>query len=188
MNAPRLKLTLLLAGVALAGGAFLAWTQPWFEIALGDGPVLSVAGDVAAGAVAALALTTLVLTAALSIAGPVFRVILGVLEAALGALIVLSGAIALGDPIGVSASQISAATGVSGDSAVTALVAAVSVTAWPAAAIVAGALLAVLGVAVVATAARWPGSGRKYSAVRLESADGSTIDDWDALSRGDDPT
>lgn len=188
MSARRLKVTLLLAGVALAGAAFLAWTQPWFSIVIDEGPVLTVAGDVAAGAVSALALTTLVLIAALSIAGVVFRVILGVLEAALGVLIVLSGALALADPIGASADQITAATGVSGDSSLAALVASVSVTAWPVVATVAGALLAVVGVAVVATAARWPGSGRKYSAVRLESTDGSTIDDWDALSRGDDPT
>lgn len=188
MTARRLKLGMLLAGLGLSGLVFLGWTQTWFTIALDDGPTLTVAGDVAAPALSTLALTCLVLNGALSIAGPVFRVILGLLEALLGVTVVLSGVLALADPVKASAAAISDATGVAGADSISALVASVSVAAWPWVATVAGALLVVLGVAVVAAAGRWPGSGRKYSAVRLAAEDGSSVDDWDSLSEGHDPT
>jgi len=63
-------------------------------------------------------------------------------------------------------------------------------TAWPILALVAGALLIATGLLVVATARRWPGATRKYQTVRLAPADGArtSVDDWDALSGGDDPT
>lgn len=188
MSASRLKLALIVSGVALAAFTVLAWTQTWFAIELNNGPTLDVRGDTAAGAVSALALTALALNGALAIAGPVFRVVLGVLEISVGGTIVLSGVMALGDPIVASSVAISQATGVSGASAVAAAVHSVGSTPWPVVSTVTGALLVLLGPTVAVTASRWPVSGRKYSAVRLESADGSTIDDWDALSRGDDPT
>ena len=198
MNARRLKASLLLSGVVLAGLAFLSWTQPWFVIDLSDGRTLVVSGDLAAGAVSALALTCLVLNGALTIAGPVFRVVFGALEALIGATLVVVSSLALGSPVTASAAPLSDATGVSGNDSLAALVASVSVTAWPWVSVSAGVLLVALGVAVLASAARWPGSGRKYGAVRMQTLDGvtvdgmsidaSNIDDWDALTRGDDPT
>jgi hypothetical protein len=184
----RLKLTLLLAGLALSGLVFLGWTQAWFSIVVVDGPTLSIGGDVAAPALSTLALTCLVLNGALSIAGPVFRVILGVLEAMLGVTVVFSGVLAIADPVKASAATISDATGVAGGESIAGLVSSAVITAWPWVATVAGALLVVIGVVVVATAGRWPGSGRKYSAVRLAAEDGGSVDDWDALSEGRDPT
>ena len=189
MTPRRLKLILLLAGLALSGLVLLGWTQTWFLVTIVDGPTLGVAGDVAAPALSTLALTCLVLTGALSIAGPFFRVVLGVLEALLGVTVVLSGALALAHPVSSSAAVVSDATGVAGAESIAALVASVSITAWPWVATVAGSLLVLLGVAVVATATRWPGSGRKYSAVRLASTEKrDAVDDWDALSEGNDPT
>jgi uncharacterized membrane protein (TIGR02234 family) len=188
VNARRLKLVLLVAGLGLSGLVFLAWTQTWFLIALDEGPTLNVAGDVAAPALSTLALTCLVLNGALSIAGPVFRVILGALEALLGVTVVFSGVLALADPVKASAASVSEATGVAGAEALGALVASVSTAAWPWVATAAGALLVLLGVLVAATARRWPGSGRKYSAVRLASAERDAVDDWDSLSDGNDPT
>ena len=188
MTGGRVKLLLLLSGLALSGLIFLGWTQAWFFIDLDEGASLSIAGDVAAPALSALALTCLVLNGALSIAGPVFRVILGALESVLGATVVLSGVLALTDPVKASAAAVSDATGVSGGESIAALVTSLVITAWPWVATVAGGLLVILGVLVVGTAGRWPGSGRKYSAVRLESADGGSVDDWDALSEGHDPT
>ncbi len=193
MNARRLKASLLLSGVVLAGLAFLAWSQPWFAIDVSDGRTLVVSGDRAAGAASALALTCLVLNGALTIAGPIFRVVLGALEALIGATLVLVSSLALGSPVTASATSLSEATGVSGNDSLAALIASVSVTAWPWVSVVAGALLIALGFAVLASAARWPGSGRKYGAVRMQTPEGvtidaSNIDDWDALTRGDDPT
>ena len=193
MNPRRLKASLLISGVVLAGLALLAWTQPWVAIDLSDGRTLVVSGDRAAGAVSALALTCLVLNGALSIASHIFRLVLGALEALIGATLVLVSSLALGSPVTASAAALSEATGVSGNDSLGTLVASVSVTGWPWVSVAAGALLVALGVAVLASAARWPGSGRKYGAVRMQTLDGvtadaSNIDAWDALSRGDDPT
>jgi len=189
MSASRLRLSILLAGIALNGVIFLAWTQEWIAVILDDSTALSVAGDVAAPAVSTLALSGLVLIGALAIAGPFFRVVLGVLQALLGSTIVLSGAIAIAAPEAASSAVVTAATGVSGSETIDALVAQATLTAWPWASTVAGALLIALGVATVATARRWPGSSRKYSAVRTAAAEqGDPVQDWDALSSGDDPT
>ena len=189
MTGRRIKLYLLLGGIVVSGLVFLGWTQEWFSVVITEGPTLSVAGDVAAPALSTLALTTLVLVAALSIAGPFFRVVLGVLQTLLGATVVLSGVIALVDPVKASGASISDATGIAGNDPIHALVASVAVSAWPWVSTIAGALLAVIGVAVIATGRRWPGSSRKYSAVKLEpAAERSAVDDWDSLSDGSDPT
>lgn len=195
MTGKRLRLVTILAGLLLSGLTLIAWTQPWVSVTVINGPTLEVAGDVAAPALSTLSLAGLALVGALTVAGPVFRVILGVLEASLGALIVYSGLTALNDPIAASAPSITEVTGRSGIESIRTLVSAPSVTAWPIVTIVLGALLVMLAVAVLFTSRRWPASGRKYQAVRLEPADGETsnasssnVESWDALSGGDDPT
>jgi len=189
MTPARLKLLLLLAGVAFSGLALLSWTQPWFTLTLVDSQSLSVTGETAAPALTALALTGLVLVGALAIAGPFFRVVLGSLQALLGFTVGFSAVLAILDPVVASGADVTAATGVSGDLLVNE-VASYDGTAWPWFAVAAGALLILTGFAVVATAKRWPGTGRKYQAVRVAPADGSrsSVDDWDALSGGNDPT
>lgn len=195
MTGKRLRLVTILAGLLLSGLTLIAWTQPWVSVTVINGPTLEVAGDVAAPALSTLSLAGLALVGALTVAGPVFRVILGVLEASLGALIVYSGLTALNDPIAAAAPSITEVTGRSGIESIRTLVSAPSVTAWPIVTIVLGALLVMLAVAVLFTSRRWPASGRKYQAVRLEPADGETsnasssnVESWDALSGGDDPT
>lgn len=189
MSPRRLRLTLMLAGVALNGLIFAGWTQQWLSVELQSGPVLRVDGDVAAPAVSTLALTGLALIGALAIAGPVFRVVLGALQALLGATIGLSAGLAIAGPVAASSAAVTKATGIAGDSSVAALVASAGVGAWPYLTLAAAALLVVLGVLTVAWARRWPASSRKYSAVRTEAvASGDAILDWDALSSGDDPT
>ena len=44
------------------------------------------------------------------------------------------------------------------------------------------------GLAIAVTSRAWPTSGAKYSRTRVETPDGTAIDDWDALTEGDDPT
>ncbi len=190
MSARRLKLILLLGGILVSGMVLLTWTQNWFVVVLETGGDLSVPGDAAAPALAALALSGAALGAALAIAGRVFRVVLGILEVAIGALVIYSASTALVDPVLASAGSITASTGVSGEESVRALVESLAVTPWSVIALVAGVLLAAAGLLVVVTSSRWPSSSRKYQAVRLESADGeeSSIGDWDSLSEGRDPT
>lgn len=186
----RLKLLGILAGAVTSALTLLAWTQQWFGLTLTTKQVLPVGGDVGGPALVALALAGLALVAALSIAGRFFGVVLGILEAAIGGLVVLTSALSIADPVKTSASVVTAATAVSGDGAVRELVASVSVTAWPWFAIVFGALTVIVGVFIAVTAPRWPDGSRKYRAVRLEQPDAEqdAVGTWDALSDGEDPT
>ena len=189
MTPRRLKLSLLLGSLVASGLVFLGLTQEWFSVAIVDGPLLSVQGDIAAPAVSTLALTCLVLIGALSIAGPFFRAVLGVLQILLGVAVVYSGVLALADPIAASASAISDATGIAGATSLPALVASLAVSAWPWVSTIGGGLISLLGLAVIVPSRRWPASTRKYNAVRVEPAEGRTaVDDWDSLSDGTDPT
>ena len=195
MSGSRLRMVLLGATAVLAGLILLAWSQPWFTLTLapgnGEDETLVVGGDVAAGGLAPLALTALALIAALAIAGPVFRIVLGVLEALVGACVVAVTLVSLTDPVAASASAVTASTGITGRESVAALVESVAVSAWPIVALVLGAALTLVGAFVAVTAPRWPASGRKYSRTRTAPVDGSDTDpiaEWDALSDGDDPT
>lgn len=204
MSPRRLKSTLLLAGIAANGLILIAWTQPWFTASLATdqtgGGTIVVGGDVAAPGLSALALAGLALVGALSIAGPAFRVVLGVLQALIGATVTLSSLLAIADPVSASAAAVTEATGVSGESSVAALVASVWASAWPYLAVALGLLGVALGVAIVVTVRRWPQSSRKYQAARFgeegrDAADPAdeprqpdAIADWDALSDGGDPT
>ena len=186
----RLKSTLLLCGLAISAVTLLSWTQQWFEITLDDGQSVSVGGDIAAQGLSALALAGLVLIGALSIAGRVFRVILGILQTAIGVTIAFSAFLAISNPVAVSATAISALTGVAGTVSVTALVTTISPSVWGWLALIAGILTIGHGLAITATAQRWPNSSKKYQQVGQKSAPttANSIDDWDALSKGDDPT
>lgn len=213
MQPRRVKSTVLLAGIVVNGLTLIAWTQGWFVITLvpglaGGEPLLA-GGDVAAGGLAALGLAGLALVGALSIAGPVFRIVLGVLQVLIGVTVTLSTVVAIGEPVQVSSRAITEATGVAGTDSVGDLVDSVAVQFWPWLAAVLGVAGIVLGVLIVLLSRRFPASSRKYQTVRFEAADADahgrdgdttaesgpaspreadTVADWDALSDGTDPT
>ena len=200
----RIKLALILGVLAASGIALLAWTQVWIlaDVATSGSARehLEVTGSTASPALTALALAGLALGGALTIAGPVIRVVLGLLEILLGVSVFLGAFLAVTDPAGASAAAVTAATGISGKESIDQAVIDPTVTAWPFVALAAAVAMALVGVAIVATARRWPGPTTRYQAVRLEparptddvdAAEASprdAVDDWDELSRGDDPT
>jgi hypothetical protein len=186
----RAKLGLILVGLALAAIVLAAWTQTWFTLTVSGVKPIVVDGSVAAPALTALALSQLVLLGAIAIAGPFFRVVLGVIQALVGVAIVASAAVSLADPVTASAASVTKATGVAGASSIAGLVdGGVVVTAWPWVSLVAGVLLMVAAVVIVITARSWPGSSsRKYTRVVAADAERTSVDDWDSLSGGDDPT
>lgn len=167
-------LTLLLIVVA-SGLVLLAATQTWFSVALTDtakhGTTIAVAGSAAAPALTALALAGLALTAALAIAGPVFRIVLALLGVLLGGSILFSAGSALADPLRASSSAVTTATGVAGEASVARLVHGVETSLWPWLAIVGGVLLLLGSAAVVVLSRLWPGSSRKYE-TRFQTSDG----------------
>jgi len=197
----RLKTLLILAVIAASGLALLAWTQVWAQVRLAAGggtqQVLDVAGSVAAPGLTALALAGLALAGALTIAGVVIRTVLGLLEVLLGASVMLSAALALWNPIGASSAAVTAATGIAGPESTRNAVDTATLTAWPFVALAAGLAMVLIGLTVCVSARRWPGATKRYDSTRLEpvagSSDDSTrprdaVDDWDGLTRGDDPT
>ncbi|TFD76634.1 Trp biosynthesis-associated membrane protein [Cryobacterium fucosi] len=213
MSARRLKLAVILLVLAASALALLAWTQVWITADApqpGTAPkALEVTGSTAAPGLTALALAGVALAGALTIAGPVIRVVLGLLEILLGFSVGLAAALALGDPAGASSALITAATGIAGSKSVTDGVVASVSTPWPYLALVAGVAMAAAGLTVLVTARRWPGPGSRYQAVRFEAADAAdgagrpaagasgdpatdpssdAVDDWDGLTRGEDPT
>jgi hypothetical protein len=190
MTPQRLRLSLLLSSAALSALTLLAWTQQWFVVVLVDGQRLPVDGQIAAAGLSALALAGLALVGALTIAGPVFRVVLGSVQLFLGATVLYSAVLVVIDPVAASAATISEATGIAGSESVAAVVASVEQSAWPWVTLIIGALIVIAGIGILATRRRWPVSSRKYQAVGLEPTDGerSSVDDWDALSDGGDPT
>ncbi|WP_232528787.1 Trp biosynthesis-associated membrane protein [Mycetocola zhujimingii] len=190
----RVKYTLMLLALALAGLTLIAWTQQWLTVALAA-PArdeLAVDGAVAAPALAALALASLALGAALAIAGIGFRYLLGILEVVLGASVALSAVLVFTDPVGAAGAAVTDATGIAGTESIAALVDSAAVTPWPAITLVLGIATAITGIGIVVTARSWPRSSKKYSAVRLEPVATAempdAVDSWDDLTRGDDPT
>lgn len=206
MTAARMRLPILVATILGSGLALLSWSQAWYELELADAATgssdaIAVPGSVASPALAALGLAGLALAAALAIAGPGIRIVLGVLELLLGGCVLLAAGISLGDPVAAVAPAVTDATGVSGSGPTAELVAAATATAWPSVAVAGGVLLVIAGIAVLVTGTRWPASSRRYRGARLADADeprsagdreraasDRAIDDWDELSRGDDPT
>jgi hypothetical protein len=193
MSVRRIKSLVIVSGLALSVLALISWTQPWFTLTLaGDSfaaHTITAQGDEAAPGLPALTLAALALIAALTLAGNIFRRVLGVLEVLIGASIVLAAVVALSDPVAASAKLVTKATGVSGEASVGSLVASVGQTPWPWIAAILGVLIALLGIALLAVGRRWPDSSRRFqaSAPSEDTAQG-TATDWDSLTGGTDPT
>lgn len=158
---------------------------------LSTGPI-EVTGQSAAPALSGLALAGLALAGALSIAPRVLRYILGALQAVLSAVSVTAVLPALADPVTAVASRVTEATGIQGDESVREIVESLDSSVWPTVSLVAAALGILAGVAVISTASRWPSGGRKFDSPVDGPAAAPVVrgreDDWDALSRGEDPT
>jgi uncharacterized membrane protein (TIGR02234 family) len=179
----------------LALAVFGTTTQTWMSVHLDSSQLgeavnrqdgLPVQGSKAATAVTALALVALAGGLAVSIAGRIARWIITAIIVAASAGIVAAAVTVLADPLAASQGSIAAATGIAGSSAQ------VSVTAFPAVAVVAGALLG-LGALLIIPASRFWKTRTKYDAApggrpSAPAGRADEIESWDRLSRGDDPT
>lgn len=184
---------LSLGGIAVAGGVgLMAGAQPWVSFMLdGTHELVPVTGHEINAALSPVAIALVAAALALTIAGPVFRRVLGGLVTLLGAGLVALTAGVIAAPLTAVTSTVTELTGISGTAATAAVVwSQLSVWAWVS--VVAGAVAALIGLLIVLFGGRWATGGRKYDtgAAAKKRADGGTdrISDWDALSDGDDPT
>ncbi|MFT6534001.1 MAG: putative membrane protein (TIGR02234 family) [Alpinimonas sp.] len=209
MTGQKVKSRILLLVAICAVLAMVAWSQTWLTLTLSQGigtdAPIPVTGQTMAPGLSALGLTGLALLAALSLAGPVFRIVLGTVQVALGAGIILSALGALNDAIALAAPALIDITGIQDIPALKALVLEQDLSPWPYVSVGIGIVTAIAGILILVTSRLWPRSGRKYAASippvdpggaslaaqpMVEDVDAShaRIDAWDDLSRGSDPT
>lgn len=181
----------------------IASTQTWLTVVLQDGAhhQLEVPGASAVPVLAPLSLAVLALGAALSIVGLALRYVFGALSIVIAAVLAwLTGRVVVEHPVSAVASVVTEATGIAGESSVETLIASIGATAWPGIALAAWIVLILTGGFVLATAHAWSRTGRRYRTADAVRASGPTgarphdaagsraIDDWDDLTRGEDPT
>lgn len=193
--------TAVLVGIVLAaallGTARATWITASVEAIGGGTTTVPVTGTDAAPAVLALAIVALAASLATAISSRLISVITGpvLILAGVGAL--AASLAARADPAARAASRIAESTGLLGRAGQSEL------TAWPTAAVLPAALLAVLGVLVLLSGPSWPrasryerdaaapagvpaGAAEPVTAASDPLADAAGT--WDMLSRGEDPT
>ena len=186
MTPARERMLVVLGGLLAGAGTVLASTQTFASaVVTGVRDPVVVAGSAAAPALAPLGIVALALGIALTIAGRAARIVLGAVLVLLGAGIIAASLPNVLDPAAGTGSAIVAATGVSDFAS---FVVSRTSTAWPLLAVVAGALAILLGLVVLIRGHRWSIGGRRYRADLPVSRSTDPISEWDALSRGGDPT
>ena len=178
-------LSLLGAGVLLAGGSRTWVTGTVNDAVLGASRIEGSGGEVASGVVA-LALVAAAAALASTTSGPVVRrvtlvalALAGLAEAGLAAMVLL-------DPSGALGAVAARSTGRTGSVETNA-----DVTAWPWLALVAGLVVTIAAVGGWVGAGSWRGLSARYEAPGTTStgARGQRVaSDWDRLDAGDDPT
>ncbi|WP_418906874.1 Trp biosynthesis-associated membrane protein [Glutamicibacter endophyticus] len=178
-------------------GMFTA-TRTWVSVTVQSStvqvPQIAVTGSEAAPSVTALCVVVLAGSLALLIAGKLVRWVILAISALAGLGVIIAGAGALADPVGAASGRVGEATGLS------TVTADYQLSAIPALAIVAGALILLYCVLALLAGSRSTASkrfNRQPSTTTGPAAPGSAapadrqsrrIDDWERLSRGEDPT
>jgi uncharacterized membrane protein (TIGR02234 family) len=188
VTAGRERLVAVLVLAALGAAAVLASTQTWVAVQLPNDRPLAVPGSSAAPALAPLGLVLLALAAALGIAGRGARLLLAAVAVLLGAGLGALAVPVLADPVGAASGAVTAATGIAGAASVRGAISAAAATGWPAVAAVVGALAALTGILLAVRSRRWPSGGRRYRPSAPRAATTDPVEEWDALTAGDDPT
>lgn len=204
------KMWVVLGVAVTAGLALFTATQQWLMLSLVQGAAtvdaLALTGQEMNPTLSPIAVAGLAAALALTIAGRVFRYLLGVLIIGFGAGIVLISVGILRDPLNSASTLLSEITGITG-AAQSGLLSASTVSAWPTVTLICGVALALIGVLVLATAHTWKQGGRKYEAstgAANEKASASPvvqaslghdpsrehdrISDWEMMSGGEDPS
>lgn len=184
---------LTLAGVALAGAvSLMAGAQTWVSFMLeGTHTLESAIGHDINPALSPVSIALVAAALALTIAGPVFRRVLGALVVLLGVGLVALTWTVLAAPLGSVSGAITELTGLTGGAAGSA-VTWIQVSPWVYVNLVVGCVAVLLGAVIIVLGGRWRAGGRKYNTEQVRGTatqDGpDRISDWDSLSSGDDPS
>lgn len=181
---------LTLGVIAIAGAVALgAGSQAWITFSLDGNTGEQSTGHDLNAALSPIAIAIVAAALALSIAGPVFRRVLGVLVAGLGGGVAALAAIVIADPEAALTARVTELTGLAGHAGFAA-VSSESLTVWSWVTLAAGVIAALAGLFVAVASGRWGTAGRKYesSSAKSPARSHDRISDWDSLSDGDDPT
>lgn len=195
----RTKFPLIAVLVLAVAGTLAAATQVWVALELREDAAafahFAVTGQQLNSSLSPVALAGLAAGLALTIAGRVFRFVLGAVVVLLGVAISAMSVGVLGNPVAVTSARLAEVTGLTGH-AQDALVLHASVSAWPTVSLILGVLTALSGAAVLLLAGRWREGGRKYRSASDGGAQGRTagiegvdrISEWDTQTSGEDPS
>lgn len=177
---------LLLAGLT-AAVAVPTWFRTTGTTALQGTVQIEAAGSQVAPAVLAAAVAILTAVAAVGLVGRVGRWVVAVVVVACGVLVVATTLGVTGDPVAAVTPVVAAETGVG------TLAGPVTTTLWPWLAVAAGVLDVVAGLWFVRASRAWSGPSRRHEVAPSRTSAGVAGEpdersDWDALSRGDDPS
>lgn len=183
----RWVLLLVLAGGLVGLVALPTWVVARGSNALESSVSVAVAGSRVAPQTPAAGLVLLAAAAAVALVGRTGRRVVAVVTAGAGVLVVVAGVAVLVDPRTAVSGAVAEVTGVvTGDPHA-------SVTVAPVVAVVVGALVVVLAAALGRAGGAWQQPSRRHerpgapgTATAADGADERS--DWDALSRGDDPS
>lgn len=182
-------------GFLLAGAlGIIASTQTWLTVERADaGEAILVPGASALPLLAPLSLAVLALGLALSIVGPIVRIVLGVLAVAASLFLGWTTVQLLtSEPVDAAAATVTETTGLAGDAAIADVVRTIELSTWPVATLIGWIILLAVSLLVIVTGRAWRSGGRRYrtdAAHETQTAGPvDAIDSWDDLSRGTDPT
>ncbi|MEZ0449192.1 Trp biosynthesis-associated membrane protein [Cellulomonas sp. ICMP 17802] len=176
-------LLLVLAGLT-AVVAVPTWFTTTGTTALQGTVTVHVAGSQVAPAILAAAVAILASVAAVALVGRAGRWVVAVVVAACGVLVVGTTLTVLGDPVAAVTPVVAEQTGVGR------LAGPVTTSAWPWLAVGVGVLDVLAGGWLVVASRGWSGPSRRHEApaAPVVPAQPDERSDWDALSRGDDPS
>ncbi|AEI12333.1 Trp biosynthesis-associated membrane protein [Cellulomonas gilvus] len=178
---------LVLAAAATGACALPTWLSTRAGTVLGAEEAVRASGGTAAPSLVAAALVLLAATGAVALVGRFGRWVVAATVALAGALVVGAAVAVLRDPVAALLPVVTERTGVER------VVGTVEVSVWPWVTVAVGVLDLLAAVWLARSSGSWATS-RRHEAARGTAADGAgpdrddERDQWDALSRGDDPT
>lgn len=187
--------SIAVSGFLLSGAiGIISSTQTWLTVARTDaGEAILVPGASALPLLAPLSLAVLALGIALSIVGPVLRLIFGILGGAASLFLGWTTLqLLLTEPLSAVGPTVTETTGLAGGAAIADVVAGIELSAWPVMTLIGWIILLAASLVVLVTWRGWKRGGRRYrtDAAHVAATTGpvDAIDSWDDLSRGTDPT